>query len=233
MCLTGSRHPLSLPLSPPSPLPPSVHPFPGSDVWDINADTLGLYQRAKQLDLDWTRALWIGSESVSQHAADLAGYVGVSLTNVSLSPNFQALKDFWSSHSEASVLPGIELLGKNPFIAAAHDAAWALLLAVHHVVKAGGSVADGQAIRNALVNVSFIGASGEIAFNNDLDLKQGAYDVLAATSNAEGHTEIAARYRQGKLIVMDRDRLQARQVPSVDGRLCRMRCITPVYAGLQ
>ena len=183
------------------------------------------------MDLDWTRALWIGSESVSQHAADLAGYVGVSLTNVSLSPNFQALKDFWSSHSEASVLPGIELLGKNPFIAAAHDAAWALLLAVHHVVKAGGSVTDGQAIRNALVNVSFIGASGEIAFNNDLDLKQGAYDVLAATSNAEGHTEIAARYRQGKLIVMDRDRLQARQVPSVDGRLCRMRCITPVYAG--
>jgi hypothetical protein len=85
-----------------------------------------------------------------------ADYIGLKYSLQDDRAEFKAFQDFWRADPEAVKLLGVEDLDKRPYLAMAHDAMLSLVLAVHEIVAAGGSVFDGVSVRQALRQVSVL-----------------------------------------------------------------------------
>jgi len=59
--------------------------------------------------------------------------------------------------------------GTAPYVLNAYDAVWSLALAIDAVREADGALTDGRQISAALQDVTFLGAGGLIAFDENLD----------------------------------------------------------------
>ena len=128
---------------------------------------------------------------------------------------FRAFQRFWRTAPEASVLAGEADLARRPYLSMAHDAMLSLLLAVHNLVAAGGDVSNGSAVREALGQVTFRGASGDISFTSNLDLMGGSFEFVtnldtwdAATGS--GPLEFVGSYDAGTQAFEMRDDRLAR-----------------------
>jgi len=139
-----------------------------------------LYQRAQRTsEYQWNRKIWLGlAATTTEVGHKIPGYIGVRLGHDTGAQEFRAFENFWTSNPEARSLPGQVDLLRRPYLSMVHDAVWALLLAVHDLVLAGVSPYDGVALRDALRDVSFQGASGNVTFTSDLDLLGGSYEYV-------------------------------------------------------
>jgi cysteine-rich repeat protein len=178
-----------------------------------------LYQRAKRTpEYQWNRTIWLGLAATTTEVGHrIPSYIGVRLGHDTGAQEFRAFKNFWTSNTEARSLPGQIDLFRRPYLSLVHDAVWALLLAVHNLVLAGVSPYDGVAVRDALRDVSFQGASGNITFTSDLDLLGGSYEYvtnLGSWDEALGEGELktvghydAATQTRNKVSEMNNDQL--------------------------
>ena len=120
------------------------------------------------------RAIFIGTDSSATSVSLLNNFFATSIGVNRDSPQFKGFRDFWTT----SGVDGVDKLDHLYMLATAHDSMIAVLVAIHSTIEAGSSPTNRTAISEQLRMVSFHGASGKIAFDKNLDLQGGSYDIL-------------------------------------------------------
>jgi len=152
---------------------------------DVQAKVV--FSAAKNLNL-LGRLVWIGSEGVSSLLpSELPGnYIGLRMAWNQSSQSLQDLKSWWSlrpiqftSSEFGNVsMPDESMWRSYSYLPLAYDAVFALAYAFKAMIQRNESVYNTSALKQALLDVKFEGASGFISFNSDLGPEIGRYDVI-------------------------------------------------------
>ncbi len=175
----------------------------GAKVIVLNAvvqDTITVFKQAADAGLVGDDYYWVGTDGSSQEqvfetAAEtkepMQGMIGTR-PNVGSGEKYEAFLDLWEScyGEDNNTYAGCGDRNPNTFATFAYDAVYTFAHAIDKMIADGKDYKDGAALLEQLKVTDFVGATGRITFNEDLD-RNGVYDVI----NLVGDTfEIVGSY---------------------------------------
>ena len=133
-----------------------------------------LFEIAKNAGV-YDEFVWIGCDAVTSSLSSLpSGYIGLNIAIDTTTDSFIQLSNYWKSLDPVKY-PGFHLLEYDPYLSMSHDALYTYALALEDLLGRGGDLGNISDLIHSLRSVDFIGASGRIQLDENLESSNGRW----------------------------------------------------------